>query len=177
MTVSPGHRATLSGGRVSLGSWGQLTVSGTSRAELEMSSGHVAELPSGVARDAATTVFWLDEAGGLLMLIPRVADEILQVDLREGVVHELEWLVRDEDEDLRFASVLPGPGGVLLVLYERGIVCLEADGSVRWHTLHDDLSAEIVAVDSDRVVLRQQWPTELAGRERRYSLANGELLA
>jgi hypothetical protein len=63
------------------------------------------------------------------------------------------------------------------VLYERGLVCLEADGSVRWHVLHDDLSAEIVAIDGDRVVLRQQWPAEATGREHRYSLANGELQA
>jgi hypothetical protein len=119
MTVSAGHKTTLTGGHVSLGSWGQLVVSGTSRAALEMSSGHVAELPSSVARNAPTTVFWLDEAHGLLLLIPRVGGEILQVDLREGVVRELEWLVRDEDEDLRFTSVRPGPGGAACALRAR----------------------------------------------------------
>jgi hypothetical protein len=80
------------------------------------------------------TLFWLDEADGLLLLIPRLGDEIVRVDLREGSVCELERLVRDEDEDLRFASARPGPAGTLLVLYERGLVCLEADGNVLWQS-------------------------------------------
>jgi hypothetical protein len=134
-------------------------------------------MPSSVARETSDTVFWLDEAGGLLLLIPRVEDGLLRVELREGSVLELAWLVRDEEEDLRFASARPGPEETLLVLYERGMVCLESDGSVRWHVLHDDLGAEIAAVDNDRVALRQQWPAELTGSERCYSLANGELLA
>lgn len=65
-------------------------------------------------------------------------------------MRDLECLVRDEDEDLRFASVRPSPGGTLLVL---------------------------VAMDEEHVLLYQQWPTELAGHERRYSLASGDLLA
>jgi hypothetical protein len=56
-------------------------------------------------------------------------------------------------------------------------VCIEANGDIRWHTIHDDLSAEIVKIDEYHVVLRQQWPQELTGRERRYSLRNGELVA
>jgi hypothetical protein len=118
-------------------------------------------LPSGSsARDAPDTVFWLDEAGGLLLLIPQVEDGLVRVELREGSVLEPAWLVRDEDEDLRFASAQPGPEETLLVLYERGMVCLESEGSVHWHVLHDDLSAGVAAVDNDRVVLRQQWPAE-----------------
>jgi hypothetical protein len=176
MGVGTGHAVTLSGGSVSLGSWGRVEVSGASAASVETASGCVAGLPADVARNLGTTLFWLDEPDGLLLLIPRTGNEIWRVDLRDGAVHEVEWLVRDEDEDLRFASVRPGPRGTLLVLYERGMVFLGADGSVRWHVLHDDLSAEIVEVDNDRVVLRQQWPRELAGRERRYLLSNGELL-
>lgn len=176
MTVGAGHRVALVGGHVPLGSWGQIGVSGVSDATLETSSGHVAELPSSFARNAASTVFWLDEADGLLLLIPRLDELILEVDLRLGTALELEWLMRDEDEDLRFASVAPGPGGILLVLYERGLVCIEANGHIRWHVMHDDLSAEVVAMDRDHVVLRQQWPQELAGRERRYLLKNGELM-
>jgi hypothetical protein len=148
----------MSGGFVSLGSWGRVEVSGISAASVETVSGDVVELPPDVARDLGTTLFWLDEPDGLLLLIPRAGSEIVRVDLGEGVVREVEWLVRDEDEDLRFASARPGPGGTLLVLYERGLVCLDPRGAVRWHALHDDLSAEIVAVDDDRVVLRQQWP-------------------
>lgn len=175
MTVGAGHKVTLSGGSVSLGSWGRLDVSGLFEAKVETVSGQVVELPSNVARNLGTTVLWLDDQDGLLLLIPRTGEEIVQVDLRHGTARQLEWLVRDEDEDLRFASIQPGPGGTLLVLYERGLICLGPDGRVRWHVLHDDLSAEIVDVDQDDVVLRQQWPQELAGREHRYSLATGEL--
>jgi len=176
MTIGQGRSVSMSGGSVSLGSWGRVEVSGASAASVEMVSGDVVELPPDVARELGRMVFWLDEPGGLLLLIPRAGSEIVRVDLCEGAVREVEWLVRDEDEDLRFASVRPGPGGMLLVLYERGLVCLDPRGVVRWHVLHDDLSAEIVAVDGDRIVLRQQWPRELAGRERYYSLSTGELL-
>jgi hypothetical protein len=175
MTVGSGHKVTLSGGYVSLGLWGRLDVSGSFEAKVETVSGQVVELPPDVARNLGSMVLWLDDRDGLLLLIPHTGEEILQVDLRHGTARQLEWLVRDEDEDLRFASVQPGPGGTLLVLYERGLICLGPDGRVRWHVLHDDLSAEIVGVDKDNVVLRQQWPQELADRERRYSLATGEL--
>jgi hypothetical protein len=176
MTVGAGHKVNLSGGFIPLGSWGRLEVSGANVARVETSSGYTADLPSDLARNAGTTVFWLDEIDGLLLLIPRVGADILRVDLRQGTVRDLEWLIRDEDEDLRWASVHPGPGGTLLVLYERGLVCLEGDGSVRWHILHDDLSADIVEVDDAKVVLCQQWPREFAGRKRHYSLVNGETL-
>jgi len=175
MTVGAGHKVPLSGGSVSLGSWGRVDVSGLFEAKVETVSGQVVELPSDVARNLGTTVLWLDDQDGLLLLVPRTGEEILQVDLSHGTARQLEWLVRDEDEDLRFASVQPAPGGTLLVLYERGLICLGPDGRARWHILHDDLSAEIVDVDQDDVVLRQQWPQELADHEHRYSLATGEL--
>lgn len=176
MAIGAGRRVTLSGGSAALGSWGRLEVSGTTAASVETVTGCAAELPAEVAGSIGTILLWLDEIDGLLLLIPRLGGQVLRVDLTDGEVHELEWLIRDEDEDLRFASVRPGPSGILLVLYERGIICLEADGNVRSHALHDDLSAEIVSVDDSRVVLHQQWPNELAGRERHYSLSSGELL-
>ena len=102
---------------------------------------------------------------------------MLKVNLSNETILELKWLIRDEDEDLRFTLISPDPCGTLLVLYERGLACIEANGDIRWHAMHDDLSAGIVSVDEDHVVLRQQWPQELAGRERRYSLRSGELVA
>jgi hypothetical protein len=148
ISIGAGRALTLSGGSILLGSWGRLEVKGTSVACVETACGQDVELPSDVAQNLGTIFFWLDDADGLLLLIPRVGDVILLVDLRVGTVSELEWLVRDEDEDLRFASVRPGPARTLFVLYERGLVYLEADGSVFWHTLHDDLSADIVAIDT-----------------------------
>jgi len=175
--VGEGCEAALSGGRVSLGSWGNLEISGTSRATLETSTGYVADLPSSFALNAGTTVFWLDEPDGLLLLVPCLDYMILKVDLRRDLVIELEWLIRDEDEDLRFASLVPGPSGILLVLYERGLVCIESSGDVRWHAMHDDISAQITSVGEGQVVLRTQWPQELVGRQRRYSLKSGELIS
>lgn len=174
MAIGAGHKVSLSEGSVSLGSWGRLEVSGSSAASVETVSGRTVELPADLAGNISTTLFWLDESDGRLLLIPRLGDQILSVDLRGGALHELEWLIRDEDEDLRFASARPGPDGTLLILYERGILCLGADGNVRWHALHDDLSAEIILVDDIRVVLRQQWPNELVGRERntRYQMVS-----
>jgi hypothetical protein len=62
---------------------GHLQVSGDSHATLETSSGYVAALPSSFACNATRTVFWLDEAGGMLLLIPRIDEMILEVDLRQ----------------------------------------------------------------------------------------------
>lgn len=129
-----------------------------------------------IAQYFGNTVFWLDDDGGRLLLVPRTGDHIWQIDLREGKAREIDWLIRDEDEGLRFTSVHSGPAGLLFVLYERGLVCLEEDGRKRWHSLHDDLSAEYVGVEDDRVVLRQQWPPELADREHKFRITSGEAL-
>jgi hypothetical protein len=48
-------------------------------------------------------VRWLDEPGGLFLLIPRAGDRIVAFDLGAGQIREVDWLARHEDEgsDLR----------------------------------------------------------------------------
>jgi len=41
--------------------------------------------------------------------------------------------------------------------------------------MHDDISAMFETVEDDKVTIGTQWPVELMGRERQYSLATGEL--
>lgn len=174
LTVGEGHTVELVGGEVPLGPWGRIEVSGLESARVETGGGATLEFAPEVAQHLDDTVCWLDEADGRLLLVPRTEERILRVDLLQGVIDEVDWLVRDEDDDLRFVSVRPGPASALLILYERGLLCLEPDGRKRWHVLHDDLSAEIVAVDDDEVILHQQWPQELAGQQRKYRVTTGE---
>jgi len=86
----------------------------------------------------------------------------------------VDWLVRFEDEDFRWINVRQAPGGDLLVLYERGLLCIDHAGRMRWHVLHDNLSAGFAGVDNAEVTIRSEFP-EMVGWVRRYSLATGDL--
>src|SRR5206468_474486 len=100
-------------------------------------------LDPGTAAHLTDAVLWLDEDAGVLIVAPRLGGALVRVNLAREDVSELDWLVRDEDEDLRFLTARPVGSGELLLLYERGLVCLNPDATVRWHVLHDDLSAEV----------------------------------
>lgn len=173
MSLGNGHAVRMSGGLIPLGSWGALEVVGATSVRLETSSGETVDCSGGAFQYLGNAVYWLDGEAGLLLFIPRIGDQILQFELSGGKVGEVDWLVRDEDEGLRFISVRPGPSGVLFILYERGLICLEADGRKRWHSLHDDLSAEYIGIEDGNIILQQQWPPELAGRRHRYRISDG----
>src|SRR5439155_12977905 len=126
MALGRGFAVALLAGVVPLGRWGVLRLDDTP-----------------VLADA---LLWLDDEQGILVVAPRTGGSLVRVHLAGDEASEIDWLVRDEDDDLRFMTVRPVPSGELLLLYERGLVCLEPDGLVRWHVLHDDLSADIQAV-------------------------------
>ena len=82
----------------------------------------------------------------------------------DGQVGE-EQLIRDEQPDLRFITFHPATEGSLLVLHERGLLLVDAEGAVRWHRLHDDRSAHLVELSDDEVVLERSglWSSPVAG--------------
>jgi hypothetical protein len=120
-------------------------------------------------------IAWANVKAQSVLVTAQVADVLYLVNLGSTRVKE-EQLFRDEEPDLRFVTFIPSTSGGLLVLYERGLVFVDSDGAVRWHRLHDDLSAHVVQLSDEDVVLETQWPRELAGSRRRYRLEDGEEL-
>jgi hypothetical protein len=117
---------------------------------------------------------WVNPDEQVVVVGAAQSEVLYSVLLPRDFVTQVEHLLRHDEPDLRFLSVRPAPDGSLLVLYERGILCLASDGSRRWHRLHDDISARFITVDDEVVVIETQWPVELAGRRTYYRLADGE---
>jgi hypothetical protein len=115
---------------------------------------------------------WVQMTSQTVVIASRSASTIYRLGLSDMEVQELEVLFRGDDEDLWTLSIRPAPDGSLLLLYERGLVCIDATGSIRWHRLHDDISARFVEV-GDVVWVETQWPTEFAGVRVGYDLATG----
>lgn len=119
-------------------------------------------------------VCWRNLATNVLLLGSQLTHVLYAISLPEQQVREADVLLRDDDEDLRFLSVSSGDNGFLLTLYERGLVCIDADGLVRWHRLHDDLSARLVGVEGGVAILETQWPPQMAGARKGFRLDDGE---
>ncbi|MCA1832811.1 MAG: hypothetical protein LC750_08825 [Actinobacteria bacterium] len=116
--------------------------------------------------------FW-NAVSRILVVTSRRAARIFRVLLDDMKIEEVDTLIRIDDDHLRFLSHESASDESLLLLYERGLVCVNSDGSLRWHRLPDDISARIV--DSNHVVwLESQWPTELAGNRIGYRLSDGQ---
>ena len=173
--IGNGRKVELTKGRATLGRWGELIVSGANSARIETISGETLEVDESTAAQISDMVRWLEDENGLLLFIPVFGATVEAFDLRYDRTWRVDWLVRDDDEELRHLGIRPTSAGELLVLYERGLLCIGAGGRVRWHILHDDISARFETVEDDHVTIGTQWPVELMGRERRYSLATGEL--
>lgn len=101
---------------------------------------------------------------------------LLYVVILRGEQVRTEHLFRDEEPDLRFLTFRPLDDGSVLMLYERGLLLVDSDGAIRWHRLHDDVSAHVVGVSTKEVILETQWPLKLAGVRRRFRLVDGEEL-
>jgi hypothetical protein len=143
---------------------------------LELSSpfGNVTIDDPSIAATALGISLWEQTINRVVVVTSRAASLIYRVSLSDMDLQELDVLLRVDDDDLRNMSCRPASDGSLLLLYERGLVCLDPDGFVRWHRLHDDISARIVENHGRTVWLETQWPVDLAGRRVGYDLATGE---
>jgi hypothetical protein len=174
--IGEGSRIELSAGRAGLGAWGELRVSGRYQAWIDLRSGDTLQLSAELAADITNFVLWLNIADGQLLLVPTTEISILLVDLDKANMMVVDSLSRYDEPDLRHVKIRPAPMGALVILYECGLICLDASGTLRWHVFHDDISADIVTVESDRIILVAQWPPEIAGRRRSYAISNGQEL-
>ena len=82
MAVGLGREATDS---ASLGSWGRFV--------------------------SDSTLCWLDEADGILLVIPRIGNDVLRVDLATASVEHLERLYRVNVEEFLHVKMWPDPDG------------------------------------------------------------------
>ena len=146
MAVGAGCEVT---GQASLGSWGRLVRASAWVVGLETAAGQVVEFPCEVYWDK--TLFWLDEADGILLLAPRTGDHVLRVDLATATVEHVERLYRVSVEEFLFVKMWPDPDGTAVLHYDRGTVKLDADGRVRRHEVINDFAD----------VARRWSPTEL----------------
>ncbi len=121
------------------------------------------------------TVWWNRDTETILVGA-KLSEALYSVSPSSGRVSPVDHLFRDDDEELRFLSIHTTDEGSLLLLYERGLLCITREGLLRWHRLHDDLSARLVGVENGIVVIERQWPFEEAGKRTRFRLVDGEEL-
>lgn len=121
-------------------------------------------------------VVWFNPVLLTLVVASQIAAVAYIIRLSTSMKTE-EFMYRDEEPDLRHLYFAVAPDDSLLGIYERGILLIRGDGAVAWHRLHDDISARLLEVTEDRIVLETQWPTERSGALTYYRLADGEQLA
>ncbi|HET7018753.1 MAG TPA: hypothetical protein VFI65_32840 [Streptosporangiaceae bacterium] len=139
MAVGAGREVIASGESASLGTWGRL-VPGAFAVAMQTRSGLVTELPPEVGWGPDSTLFWLDEADGILLLIPRTGDHVLRADLSTGTVQHLERLYRVNVEEFLHVKMWPDSDGTAVLQYERGTIKLDADARVRSHQVINDFA-------------------------------------
>jgi hypothetical protein len=147
---------------------------GASSIELSSEGGDATIDDASLVSSVLELSLWLHTGNRVVVVTSRSAACVYRVSLSDMGVQELDLMFRGEDDDLRHLTARAATDGSLLLLYERGLMCLNSDGFVRWHRLHDDISARFVDVDSKRVWLESQWPQDVAGRRTGYDLESGQ---
>lgn len=127
----------------------------------------------GVFRVSRGVKCWLNNASGVLVISAQQSEAVYVMWLETGRVNYADTLLRDDDPDLRHLIGYPADDMSLLLLYERGLVCVASDGRIRWHRLHDDLSARLISAEDGFAVIERQWPVSETGKLTRYRLDNG----
>jgi hypothetical protein len=145
----------------------------TNEIEFASTAGNVVVEDAAIATPTSGIQVWMNSVTRAGVLVGRSAPQAYRLFLDTMRVEQLDPLFRGDDIDLRFINGRQAPDSSLLLLYERGLVCIESIGAIRWHRLHDDISARVVEVTEDAVLLETQWPVELAGHRVAYSLRDG----
>lgn len=112
--------------------------------------------------------WWMSPRDNVLVMTSKHASHLFRVPLDTGVTKVAADLQRSHSDvlgdEVQFLEHREGPNGELLVLYERGLVCLDAHGKLRWHRLHHDVTAEFVTVDKSCVVIERHLPADRTER-------------
>jgi hypothetical protein len=116
---------------------------------------------------------WINSESEVLIVAARQSEALYVATMSTHQVEEPDLLIRGDEPQLRHLSGHPAGDGSLLLLYERGLVCISPEGDVRWHRLHDDISARLISAADGVAVIEKQWPVPDSGSLTRYRLEDG----
>jgi hypothetical protein len=144
-----------------LGQWGQLLI--VDRGHLGIRTKHGVreiEVPELMRHDTSIEG-WIDEEMGV-MLLANTSSVLVRIDLRLDEAAVVAKLEREPNDDLRFVAFHEVDHNVIC-LYERGVLCLDLDGTLRWKVQHSDLSARFAGSRAGVVWFASQWPPDRVG--------------
>jgi hypothetical protein len=160
--IGSGRPIEVSSG-ASLGRWGVLVRHPEASWGIRNNAGGVRPLaalpPDVVGPDA-----WLDEDAGTLVVQARDGAELVTFSLVSDDVLEVVELRREPDHALRFLRFVSIDPHRLCCVYEAGVLALNDDGHLLWHTRHFNVGTEVTTVEGGTVWLKTLW----AGQEDRY---------
>lgn len=106
--------------------------------------------------------WWMSPRDNVLVVTATHASHLFRAPLDTGVTKVAADLKRKHSEvlgdEVQFLSCKQAPDGALLVLYESGLVCLDAHGKLRWHHLRHDVTATFGTVDGNCVCIERKLP-------------------
>lgn len=112
--------------------------------------------------------WWLSRRDPVLVVTATHASHLFRVPLDTGVTKVAADLNRKHSDvlgdEVQFLSCRQAPDGGLLVLYESGLVCLDAHGKLRWHHLDNDVTARFGTIEQDHVCIERHLPFDRVGR-------------
>ncbi len=156
-----------------LGRWGRLEIPNHEHLRVRNAAGKVRDIDAqGLLRSGTDISGWFEAERGFAILGGR-GTEVLRIDLTADEAMVVTQLDREPDEDLRFLSFHEA-GDVLLCLYERGVVCFDLDGQLRWQAQHRDLSAKFDGVRDGVAWFSSQWPQDRIGHRLAFRLFDGQ---
>jgi hypothetical protein len=154
-----------------LGSWGRLEIIDRRHLGVRTSSGLRDIEVDGLLEGGGALVGWFDPHTGIAILAS-TSSELVRIDLYDDQALVMARLDRESDEDLRFTSFHEADSCVIC-LYERGVLCMEHDGTIRWKVAHSNISAQFMGVQDRAVWFAAQWPPDRSGDRWGYNLSDG----
>jgi hypothetical protein len=140
----------------------------------------VGEMKFELLGDRLSDLFcWINLATMAWVITARHAQEAFTLRSSEHiqVATDLDRFQSDTRGDrLQSISGRNGPEGTLLLLYEQGLLCLEEDASVRWHSPHNYFSALFSEIGDDAVCIEAELGDEAALDRTCYSMNDGRAL-
>ena len=121
---------------------------------------------------------WWSTPDRVLLLTATHASRLFRVRLHTGETGVAVRLQRRYSEvlgaQLQFLTCRPAGNGDLLFLYESGLACVEANGNLRWHRIHNDVSAAFGAVDGEHVCIESRADLKQDRPKTYFRLADGQ---
>lgn len=124
--------------------------------------------------------WWYRTPQQVLLLTATHAPRLFKVHLRTGEAGVAATLKRRYSEvlgdQLQFLTCRQTADGSLLFLYESGLLCVDAEGNLRWHRIHDDVTAAFGPVDGEYVCIEKRGGLDDGRTKTYFRVADGEAI-